>query len=814
MTETRGPAWQADIPEEPVVPPATELEPTYPVPVDAVSVDEARVKIAGIIDGFLQSVVAPPQPGPNIFQKRRVSTCIKAPAGIGKTTLAGERVADLIEAGKTVMVAIPTHALGDQIVETLESDAGARVYRSRDALDPDGPEPDTKMCREPKRLFAIEGALGDVDGDACKSKRGICDHYNTCAFQGQKRNPPKLWLVAHQLLFRKLPDFIPKPDFLIIDESFGKAAIDTDIKLHIDWLINNLDDRFAFPRGLDGRNADNELLIHISKLAYEPLVDLGTLSKRSRISRDMFQHLTADQVKRAKDLEWNRKRHLDREYRGIKNDGDHPDMRIVRPGQPEPEAIEQADLRRQHNRRVKARAIFFEYVERLKAGESELSQNLYFRPHLEIDRERRPGILIKRRLELHEWVTDCDILHLDATMNEALVRRDLPNASFNHVNVEFPELPGVTHVEQITDCMMTTRSSVPVEGATDDRNLRREMRFEDIRATIALVAEWHSSESVVVICQEELKKKLRTAGVPKNVKLEHFNALRGRNDLKDCRALILVGRTEPGVRDMEDQARLVFGREVITIPEGGAYYDSYYDRLSKALWMRDGSAVTVRNSVHPDEAVEALRWLVCDAELEQAYFRTRPLTRTVANPLSTYILVSVALPIPVDRAVTWREMRPNLFQLMKLARGFAPDSPTDCVALFPKIFDSGVEAAKKALQRQRYVSPKLIKRFLAWASDGADAGMRGQSSVRISSNRGLSPHTQEPGLKLALVGVYSGGDWPNHRSATLKYRRAGSRANRPTTLRYDPTMAADPLAEMSVELGDLILIPTDDGGVQ
>src|SRR5258708_17964616 len=103
--------------------------------------------------------------------------------------------------------------------------------------------------------------------------------------------------------------------------------------------------------------------------------------------------------------------------------------------------------------------------------------------------------------------------------------------------------------------------------------------------------------------------------------------------------------------------------------------------------------------------------------------------KTTNYESDSYILVSVALPIPVDRAVTWREMRPNLFQLMKLARGFAPDSPTDCVALFPKIFDSGVEAAKKALQRQRYVSPKLIKRFLAWVSDGADAGMRGHSSV-------------------------------------------------------------------------------------
>jgi hypothetical protein len=315
-----------------------------------------------------------------------------------------------------------------------------------------------------------------------------------------------------------------------------------------------------------------------------------------------------------------------------------------------------------------------------------------------------------------------------------------------------------------------------------------------------------------VICQEALETKLRKAGIPKNVRLAHFNNLRGRNDLKDCRALILVGRTEPDIRDMEDQTRLLFGREVITIPEGDAYYDAYYDRVTKPLWMRDGSAVTVKNSVHPDEAVEAQRWLVCNAELEQAYFRARPLTRTEANPLSTYILVSVALPVPVDQAMTWREMQPSLFQLMKLARGFVPDSPTDCVALFPKIFDSGVEAARKALKREPYVSPKLIRRFLAWTSDGAAAGKTGQSSFIRYSYIVLSGLPSEPGLKLALVGVYSGGDWPNDRSAVLRYRRAGSTSPRLTTLRYDPTMNPDPLTEISAELGcNLILVPTEDG---
>src|SRR6202011_3837682 len=108
--------------------------------------------------------------------------------------------------------------LGEQLARDLEKALAARVYRSRDAADPLAVRIDTKMCLEPKRTKAIRGALGDEEKHACKSSKGVCKFYDVCGFQRQKRNPPKIWIVAHQLLYRRLPDFIRKggdPDVVI-----------------------------------------------------------------------------------------------------------------------------------------------------------------------------------------------------------------------------------------------------------------------------------------------------------------------------------------------------------------------------------------------------------------------------------------------------------------------------------------------------------------------------------------------------------------------------------------------------------------------
>ena len=145
--------------------------------------------------------------------------------GLGKTRAWRERVAlALAGTAHTVVLAVPRHRLGDEIVHDLaEAGITARVYRGREANDPG--EPGEKMCRELKRTALITDALGAVTPRACKYKDKMCDFYHVCGYQRQRQQHPDIWIVPHQLLFSERQSFIPEPDSVVIDEAFWGAAL-------------------------------------------------------------------------------------------------------------------------------------------------------------------------------------------------------------------------------------------------------------------------------------------------------------------------------------------------------------------------------------------------------------------------------------------------------------------------------------------------------------------------------------------------------------------------------------------------------------
>src|SRR5215472_17041347 len=99
-----------------------------------------------------------------------------------------------------------------------------------------------------------------VQSHACRSRYGKCPSFDICAYQRQRRESPALWIVAHQLLFHELPDFILQPAALAIDETFWNAALrglQPTVKV---WLRSLRETRYV-PRDL-AATAD---LNHISQ---------------------------------------------------------------------------------------------------------------------------------------------------------------------------------------------------------------------------------------------------------------------------------------------------------------------------------------------------------------------------------------------------------------------------------------------------------------------------------------------------------------------------------------------------------------------
>ena len=72
---------------------------------------------------------------------------LSSDVGLGKTTAWRELVAKpLVAAGHPCVLLVPRHRLGDEIVRDLGAGISARVYRGREAEDPEAPG--HKMCRD------------------------------------------------------------------------------------------------------------------------------------------------------------------------------------------------------------------------------------------------------------------------------------------------------------------------------------------------------------------------------------------------------------------------------------------------------------------------------------------------------------------------------------------------------------------------------------------------------------------------------------------------------------------------------------------
>ena len=224
-----------------------------------------------------------------------------APARRGRGASRSSR--ELIAAGMHPGLSMPRHKLGDEIARDLaEAGSAARVFRGREADDPDAPG--EKMCRDLARVREIEAALGSASTHACKSKDGQCEFFETCGYQRQRRQRPDVWGVPHQLLFRPRPAFI-KCDALTIDEAFHGAALhgtEKPVEIAADLLVTG-------DRTVPGYLPLTADLISISERVHAVLA----VQPEGRLSRDALVkgYVTADDAAAAHKLEWQRKVALD-----------------------------------------------------------------------------------------------------------------------------------------------------------------------------------------------------------------------------------------------------------------------------------------------------------------------------------------------------------------------------------------------------------------------------------------------------------------------------------------------------------------------
>ena len=110
-----------------------------------------------------------------------------------------------------------------------------------------------------------------------------------------------------------------------------------------------------------------------------------------------------------------------------------------------------------------------------------------------------------------------------------------------------------------------------------------------------------------------------------------------------------------------------------------------------ARLMSDGAGRPAEFECHPDERVEAIRWLICEAEVQQAIGRVRGVRRKADDPVLVIVLNGVDLgQTPIHQLISWEDLLGLCGPVSQMAvRGIVPKLWADVAAVCaPRWFEA------------------------------------------------------------------------------------------------------------------------------
>lgn len=639
---------------------------------------------------------------------------IRATLGLGKSEAALEAILSAIEAGHRVAYSGPAHELLAELAERMAALAdkrgrrvNVRVWHGRDRENPDAPG--QTMCRDTTAAELARRAGINVAETVCNAP---CQFREGCSYLAQREAKADLWLVPHALLFAALPAAMSGVSLLVIDEGFSLAGM---VGLDGPALLvpfAALRDHVTHGNGNALASADLDATLRplrlqlLDALADHPTSEHGEPLQRAAL---MAAGLTVEDATTARKAEGKRRR----------------DVSTL--------AATRADLLRElrliasTNSAAKRAAMLWQHVGDLLAdGGPEASGRVEL---VTVDGER--AFRLYGLATMGKGWRALPTLHLDATADLDLIRARVGSSAELVANVEASEPHAQVH--QIVGRVFG--KGALHGGAGDDAR----------RFALATAAE-HGGRWLVVASKGAADGW--RDGLPGNVSVAHWGAVRGLDSFNDVRGLVCVGRWGVPPHAVERMAGVLTGRAIGRVSGG-------YPLAAVTLTAADGNARTVEAERHPDPMAEAVRVALVEAELVQAMGRGRGVRRHAGNPLAIYVLGNTPLPCPLATISDWQPLGPDREMLADLGA------------------------------------------WLQSTGDAAEAWGRKANTVKVARQRlGYSPYSK------ILLGPYPNLDGLDG-LAVATYQRAGAGRSEVRML-YSPDRIPDPRAWLEAKFGPLV----------
>ncbi|MFO1199037.1 MAG: hypothetical protein U1E86_18920 [Burkholderiaceae bacterium] len=553
-------------------------------------------------------------------------------------------------------VYVPTHALASEIADKIRAQPNApsvTVIAGRQHIMSNG----KPMCAKADTAAALAHAGVDINTSLCESKTSACPYRANCPYIGQFA-PATVTIYTHAHLPLHRSRLEPRPpDKVVIDEGFFLSCIDI-FHVPIATLLS----------GVHGPVCSAVFgVIH------------GALAN----GRPLLAELAAAGVNQAA---------LTAALRELARKGQRID-----PAMPSAEQRKLAGAMREVNllrRMLRVLGREVKAMERIRTltgvAPRVVCHCLSWNP-------RKVAVTVHEHRRIQRFrgyasQQESDILVIDATANRTLIGRFVDVAQF-----EVLRAPRNATVVQCGSSRCSTTSLVP--GRNDDPKGRSvaAKRRKELEHFVGELAKRHRKVLVVgpqAITGNPRAKLKPTIKVPKNVTLEHFNAIRGIDRWKDYDAVVVIGRNEPPIEAVEAVARAVFMLDPTPLK-----FAAGWSMKSRGYRLRRGLK-GVGVVCHPDDRVQAVLEQVREAESEQAIDRLR----LVHSPTKkeVYILSNIPLDIDVDYLYDWHDMvvGARVVRALETCGGVLPTDPKWLAKRFRRLWPSAA-AAESDVRRWR-----------------------------------------------------------------------------------------------------------------